>query len=154
MESKKGLYVGCGLTYAPESFKENVASVKETLRERNYDVLEFTGEQIATPSEVYIQDIQNCVKTCEVMLAIVDYPSLGLGWEMAVANTLKTPTLAIAQVNTTVSRLVLGAAEIIPSFYFQRYEVFQDIPDQLDYFLKDSNKLSATSRNITAVEAT
>lgn len=138
METKKSLYVGCGLTYAPEDFKQDVNGVKGTLYQRGYDILEFVGERSAPPSEVYIHDIKHCVEVAKAMLAIVDYPSHGLGWEMATADRLAIPTLVVAQVGRTVSRLVLGAAEVIPSFHFQRYEEFQDIPDQLDYFLESS----------------
>ena len=136
MELKKGLYVGCGLTYAPEDFKEGVAGVKAALSQRGYDILEFVGERSASPAEVYIHDIKQCVEVAKAMLAIVDYPSSGLGWEMATADKIGIPALVVARVGRTVSRLVLGAAEVIPSFRFQRYEEFRDIADQLDCFLE------------------
>ena len=132
---ENGLYVGCALTQAPDDFKKDVEDIKEVLRKRKYDVLEFVGSRSATPEEVYHRDIEQCVGRCSAMLAIVDYPSLGLGWEMATASSLKRPTLAVAQIGRAVSRLILGAAEVIPSFEFENYENIRDVPDQLDEFL-------------------
>ena len=129
---ENGLYVGCALTQAPDDFKKDVENLKGVLK---YDVLEFVGSRPAAPPEVYRQDIERSVGRCSAMLAIVDYPSLGLGWEMATASNLKTPTLAVAQVGRAISRLVLGAAEVIPSFEFENYEHLRDVPDQLDEFL-------------------
>ena len=135
MKPEKGLYVGCALTQAPDDFKREVEGVKGTLRGRGYDILEFVGSRPATPEEVYRWDIEQCVGQCGAMLAIADYPSLGLGWEMATASNLNIPTLAVARIGRTVTRLVLGAAEAVPSFEFARYEDLQDVPDRLDQFL-------------------
>ena len=132
---ENGLYVGCALTQAPDDFKKDVEDIKGVLRKRKYDVLEFVGSRPATPEEVYRWDIEQCIGRCSAMLAIVDYPSLGLGWEMATASNLKTPALAVAQIGRAVSRLILGAAEVIPSFEFENYENIRDVPDQLDEFL-------------------
>ncbi len=132
---ENGLYVGCALTQAPDDFKRDVEGVKGALRGRGYDVLEFVGSRPATPEEVYRWDIEQCVGQCSAMLAIADYPSLGLGWEMATASNLNIPTLAVARVGRSMTRLVLGAAEAVPSFEFARYEDLQDVPDQLDRFL-------------------
>ena len=132
---ENGLYVGCALTQAPEDFKKDVENIKGVLREREYDILEFVGDRPAAPEEVYRWDIEQCVVKCSAMLSIMDYPSHGLGWEMATAGNLGKPTLAVARVGRVVSRLILGAAEVISSFEFENYECLQDIPDQLDAFL-------------------
>lgn len=132
---ENGLYVGCALTQAPDDFKKSVEGIKESLRERGHSVLEFVGSKPASPEEVYRWDIMQCVGKCGVMLAIADYPSLGLGWEMATASYLEIPTLAVAQIGRSVTRLVLGAAEVVPSFEFERYEDLQDVPDQFEEFL-------------------
>ena len=133
--SERNLYVGCGLTQAPAEFKRQVAELKTELRCLGHSVLEFIGDRPATPAEVYTWDIEDCVKQSQAMLALVDYPSLGLGWEMAVAATEEIPTLVVARTDSLVSRLVIGAAECQPLFEFERYSDLADIPEQLSRFL-------------------
>lgn len=70
------------------------------------------------------------------MLAVVDYPSPGLGWEMAIASGLAIPTLIVAQSGRPVNRLVEGIAEVIPLFKLERYKNLQNVTDQLDHFLR------------------
>ena len=130
---ENGLYVGCGLTYAPKHFKREVEDLNDNLR-ADYKILDFVGDKPATNAEVYRWDI-NCVERCDAMLAIVDYPSLGLGWEMAAADHWKKPTLLVARVGREVSRLVLGAADDLPTFGFASYEYLRDVPEELDQFL-------------------
>ena len=132
-ESKKSLYVGCALTHAPEVFKQDVEDVIATLEE-DYRVLKFVGSKPAPPAEVYSHDIR-CVEAADAMLAIVDYPSLGLGWELATAGSLAKPTLAVARFGREVSRMILGAAEVLPAMGFGRYEDLRELPDRLDTFL-------------------
>ena len=131
---ENGLYVGCGLTYAPEHFKREVEDLKDNLR-ADYKILDFVGEKPATNAEVYLWDIEECVKGCDAMLAIVDHPSIGLGWEMCTADHGGKPTLFVARVGREVSRLVLGAAEVLPSFEFERYEDLWEVPEKLNRFL-------------------
>ena len=130
-----GLYVGCALAYAPDAFKESIKKIKDDLRQRGYRILDFLDADPANPEQVYRWDIEECVSKCSAMLAIADYPSLGLGWEMATAAHLGIPTLAVAQKDRLVTKFVLGAAEAVPSFCFARYENLRDIAEQMDKFL-------------------
>lgn len=138
--SKSNLYIGCALTYAPDNFKQDVEQLKDNLR-TDYDVLDFVGLKSGTAVEVYESDL-DCVRQCDYMLAITDYPSLGLGWELATATSLNKPTLAVAQVNNEVSRLVLGAAEVHACLDFEQYEDMQDIPDLLGDFILQTTELA------------
>lgn len=126
-DPKLKLYVGCSLIQAPSGFPEQVAKLKDILRSA-YEVFDFVGLTKGTVQEVYDWDINNCVSTCDLFLAICDYPSLGLGYEMAVAaRELKKPVLAVAHADIAMSRLILG----IPyaNFSFVRYkDLIQDVP--------------------------
>ena len=130
--TNNSLYVGCGLTHAPAEFKAGVEELKDSLRQ-DYDVLDFVGDQQATPEEVFNWDIR-CVGECGLMLAIADYPSLGLGYEIATANHHQTPTLAVAKIGSAVTRFLLGAPPVVPKFEFERYEDLQEVPDRLNSF--------------------
>lgn len=131
----RGLYVGCALTPpTPKSFVAGVESIKEALKEEGYSVLDFVGQNPATPQEVFDWDI-NCVRKCDAMLAIVDYPSQGLGWEMATAGQLGKPTLLVAQAERVVSRFTLGAAASLPNFEFSRYHDLEEVVERTSRFL-------------------
>lgn len=127
--AKKKLYVGCGLTLAPQSFRDSVAMLKKTLNQ-DWEILEFLGLVKGTDEDVYRNDIFKNVATCDAFLAVVDQPSLGLGWEMREALELKKPTLLVAAEGATVTRLVLGAVKLFPdTIKLRRYRDLQrDVP--------------------------
>jgi len=114
--------VGCALTDASEEFRASVEYFKKALRREGYEVFDFVGLVGDSSEEVYRWDIGHCVKDCEAFIAICDHPSLGLGYELAEAARLKKPILAVAQTDSRVTRLVLGAAEVVPHLRFERYK--------------------------------
>jgi hypothetical protein len=121
------LYVGCGLTHAPMEFKNSVAQLKIRLRAMpGLEVLDFLGTQ-GTPRDVYVNDIEKCVKVCDALLAICDYPSTGLGFEMATQVSRQKPILAVAHHQALVSRLILD-----PPLAFYNFESYwnlvEDVP--------------------------
>jgi hypothetical protein len=127
---KLKIYFGCGLTHAPESFKQQVADFKQKIREMfNVEVLEFFGTSSGTSSDVYRKDIHECVKECDIMIGDCTYPSTGLGWEMGTSvEKYRKPVLAIASVSSNVTRLVVGAeCEENPFFHFEYYVKIDDI---------------------------
>ncbi|HEV8677507.1 MAG TPA: hypothetical protein VN701_01610 [Candidatus Paceibacterota bacterium] len=130
---KLRLYVGCALTEAPPEFRERVEELKALLRPR-YDVLEFLGLMAGTPADVYETDIQANVCTADVMLAICDYPSTGLGFELAVAvRERRIPVLAVAHEKKRITRLVLGLPEHHGNAGFKTYrDLLGDVPRLLE----------------------
>ena len=127
------LYVGCSLSHASEAFKASVEELKEALRDRGYEVFNFLGLVDGTERDVYELDIQHNVAECDALIAICDEPSIGLGWEMAVAAKLNKKVLAVAHTDAKVTRLVLGAAEVEPHMRFGRYDnLVADVPGLVD----------------------
>ena len=121
----KVLYVGCALTHATEEFKQSVAELKEKLKKVAY-VLEFVGLENGTARDVYHHDINDCVRGCDLFVAICDQASIGLGHELAVqVEDRKMPTLGVAQVDSKITRLVLGIDQ--PNFEFVRYRDFEHL---------------------------
>lgn len=133
------IYVACSLTDAPESFIQFVSELKVLLRTEGHEVMEFFGLGDGSATEVYEMDIHRCVEECEVMLALCDIASTGLGWELGKAvEMLKKPTLALAHVKSKVSRLPIGAdCGRNPRYRFQLYVSLEDILFSLNRFLKD-----------------
>lgn len=129
---KTKLYVGCSLANAPEDFKKSVEVLKDRLKE-SYEVLEFKGQVAGTNKEVYKWDIEHCVADCDIFLAVCDFPSIGLGWELNEAIGLDKPTLGVAHTEAVMSRLILGAAEIKRNFTLRRYnDLLVDVPVFID----------------------
>ncbi len=95
---KLKLYVGCGLTLAPEEFRVWVEEVLKPLLREHFEVLQFAGLGDHTPEQVYEMDVEGCVARCDLFLAIQDFPSTGLGIEQAEAvKFYHKPTLCVGR---------------------------------------------------------
>lgn len=128
------LYIGCSLTQAPEDFKQKVEQAKKSLRGK-YEVLDFIGLEKGTANDVYNWDIHACVATCDAFVAIVDLPSIGLGYELGVAiEKLEKPTLILAHQDAKVSRLIYGIEK--PFVRTARYSTPSEIPTLVEEFTK------------------
>jgi hypothetical protein len=124
---KPKIYIGCSLTQAPEAFKESIESLKAQLR-AEYEILDFLGLKAGTPADVYQWDIHRCVATCDLFVAVCDYPAIGLGYELGVAvETFQKPTLAVAHKDTIITRLIQGIET--PFYSFERYETIEELPN-------------------------
>ncbi len=129
---KKKLYIGCALTNLPldkkVEFLRTIREVKNSLSEF-FEVMEFLGvddASQASPPEVYNFDIKECVMKADCMLAICDFPSLGLGYEIATAVEKRgIPVLAMAHKDSEVTRLIRGITH--PDFAFERYNSTEEI---------------------------
>lgn len=131
----KKLYVGCSLTQAPEDFKKQVEILKDALR-NDFEILDFIGLVSGTPKDVYEWDIQKCVATCDVFVAICDFPAIGLGYELGVAvEQLGKPTLALTHTDAKVSRLLLGITA--PHYQLLRYTSMTEIPDMIKKYSQE-----------------
>ena len=130
------LYIGCSLTKAGEQFKAEVEELKTALRGKGYEVLDFVGLVKGTPKDVYVWDINHCVATCDAFIAICDEPAIGLGYELCEAVRSGKPVLAVAHRDTTITRLVHGAAEVEPNLSFAIYNnLTEDVPQLLEKLL-------------------
>lgn len=130
------LYVGCDLTHASDNFKQKVTELKSRFRKiPEIQVLEFLGTTKGTPRDVFVHDIIDCVCACDVMVAICDEPSIGLGWEMATQVTRGRPLLAFGHLDSKITRLVLDPD--VSNYQFYRYEDFDDIYEIVMEMLED-----------------
>lgn len=117
------IYLAHSLTQAPEEFKTEMIKLRELLKTK-YEVLIFKGLIDGTPEDVYRHDVQ-CVKDCDLLLAEVSYPAIGLGFEIATAINQSKKILAVAKKDAKVSRLVLGIKET--NYSFKRYNKIEEI---------------------------
>jgi hypothetical protein len=134
--NKIKLYVGCALKHAPPQFVQDILEIRGQLaKDPRFEVLEFLGP--GNPKDVYAKDILECVENADIMLAICDLPSLGLGFEMAVhCKHHKRPLLAVAHKDSIVSGLIVGIHNEGP-FEFKRYDDLSSVPAILDKWIFD-----------------
>jgi hypothetical protein len=138
--SKKKLYIGCAINNLPDDKKDEflkmIAGLKKKLSKK-FKILDFMGalKKDASPEETYWRDIHECVGTADIMVAICDYPSTGLGYEMAVAIEQRgIPVLALAQYSSKVSNLIPGihGREKKKKYWFTRYRTIEQIPEIIE----------------------
>jgi predicted metal-binding protein len=132
---KKKLYIGCALTNLPadkrDALLEMISEIKKELS-KTFEILVFKGvsdlgsSKPLSVKEIYDFDIKECVMKAECMLAIVDYPSLGLGYEIATAvEKMGIPVLAVAHKDSIVTRLIMGIDH--KNFKFFNYNSAEEI---------------------------
>ena len=131
--NKLKLYFSCALTGLPEEHRQDMVALREHFKFQ-FDVFEFCPAD--TPmNEIYRHDIHVCVAQCDLMLAICDERSTGLGYELGCAiEKHNKPVLAVVQTGneSVVSKLIQGIEH--PRFKFQSYVSVSDIFDMLIHF--------------------
>jgi fructose-specific component phosphotransferase system IIB-like protein len=108
------VYWGCALTHAPEEYKGTMNRAISFIKNYHPQVqlLEFLGTTAGTSEDVYIQDIETNVASCNLFLNDVSCASLGLGFELASALLYyNKPVISFVHENIRLTRLLLGAAE-------------------------------------------
>lgn len=120
------VYVGCGLTHASQEFRDQVEAFKKDLGQF-CTVLDFLGiGTSATPRQVYDHDIGNCVENADLLVAICDEPSTGLGYELATQIEKRgKPCLMVARRGAVVTRLILDMGK--QGAEFRRYDHFSEV---------------------------
>ena len=102
------IYVGCALSRAPQEFKNEVKKLKEILSQDGHIILEFVIDLNVTDDGVYQNDV-HCISSCDIFLAITDFPSTGLGLEIGLAlERFHKPILCVYRNWDERSRMVHG----------------------------------------------
>lgn len=129
------VYVAGALTNATQAYKRNVQHFKELLRERtNSIVLRWVGEDAEIDPEFFSRDLGN-VNMCDVLIALVDQPSIGIGIELSHAISMRKLVLCLHHTNSPVSRMV-RAAVAAKHAELSAYVDLQDAADIAADFIK------------------
>ena len=146
MEKKKKLYIGCSLTLLPVDKKDDFLRMTSEIKKelgKYFEVLEFKGmadlltDHPLTPQQIYDFDIKECVMKADCMLAFCDYPSLGLGYEMATCIEKQgIPVLAVAHKDAIVGRIIRGIGHKDFKFFYYNSEE-EIIKKTLEIFLNE-----------------
>ncbi len=103
-----------------------IQSFISALESKGFEIPHFLGLIDGTAQDVFRHDIFNCVAKSDLMVAVCDLPSTGLGFEMCHAlHVCNIPLLAVGHEKSRVTRLVLGIDH--PLFTFQRYNSSDDL---------------------------
>lgn len=109
------VYVASGVTNAPDSFRDFVQDFKQKLRATTSAlVLEWIErDSPAVVDDFFRRDLNN-VSLCDVMIALVDEPSIGLGMEIEKAIVEKKRILCLHnEKNKVLSRLLMSAQDSV-----------------------------------------
>lgn len=135
LNKMKKLYIGCALTNLPAEKRNDFLKLIEYLNTNlkdYFEISEFLGvddlgtQNAFSPKEIYEHAITKSVMNADCMLAVCDYPSLGLGYEIGTAvEKLGIPVLAVARKGSLVTRLILGIQN--KNFTFAYYDSVDEI---------------------------
>jgi nucleoside 2-deoxyribosyltransferase len=114
------------------------------LKEKGHEVLTehiivdniFDFESQWSPQEIYERDIK-FLNQCDVVIAEVSNPSLGVGYEICYALEHQIPTLCIYQPGVFISRMIVGntSSDLTLFEYKDEKLLFQKV----DEFLKQTS---------------
>ena len=77
--------------------------------------LKSTGETIG-PVEIYKRDV-NWINECDILIAEVTVPSLGVGYEIGYAESLNKKIICLYQANENLSAMIKGNENITQISY-------------------------------------
>ena len=97
------------------------------------DPVALEAEKDRSPREVFERDV-NWVKEAEAMVAEVSTPSLGVGYEYALAVQLGKPVLCVYRSGVRLSKMVTGNPA--PNLTVATYSSEAELDEQLDVFLE------------------
>jgi hypothetical protein len=84
------------------------------------------------PREVFERD-SNWVRDCEAMIAEVSTPSLGVGYEYALAVQLGKPVLCAHRSGLRISKMITGNPA--PNLTVVAYSAEAELDEQVDAFI-------------------
>ncbi len=96
-------------------------------------------EQSISPQEVFIRD-SDWVEECDALVAEVSTPSHGVGYEIALALSLKKPVLCCYRKGKRISKMLIGNK--LPGFQLLAYKTKDELRSGLGNYLRllDSTK--------------
>ncbi len=90
-------------------------------------------EQVVEPEDVYRRDVE-WVTGCDVLVAEVSTPSHGVGYEIALAESLSKPVFCCYRMGSRVSKMILGNTS--PGFRVFCYSDITEAVEEVKVFLK------------------
>ena len=95
-------------------------------------------EQGLTSTEIYNRDI-NWINECDILVAEVSVPSLGVGYEIAYAEKLGKRIICLYDENINVSAMITGNKKI----KFIKYNNEDNLLKELEELLRNNNSTTS-----------
>ena len=96
------------------------------------DAAAIEAEKDRSPREVFERDV-NWVKDCDALIAEVSTPSLGVGYEIALAVQLGKPVLCVYRSGIRLSKMISG--NTAPNITVTAYSTEAELDQCVDTFL-------------------
>lgn len=125
-------YISCPLTHSPEETRQVYKKIQLALDLANLNCHAphtwadpiIKGVVDVTAEQVYKNDY-NHVVTAQLVIAVLNEPSLGVGIELQIAQQYGIPIIGVVHEDVTVSRMALGIPQML------RIIKYKDLPDML-----------------------
>src|SRR3989344_4715326 len=117
------IYLAAAITHAPEEFRSFIEDFRQVLKQ-DFEVLDFFGLKVGDPKDVYEYD-KKCLDECDIVVAEVSHPALGVGYEIGYALANRKKVLAFAKTGAATGRMIRGITD--SNFSFQYYDTEADI---------------------------
>ena len=136
----------CGSIAGGRSYLETYTKIVRSLQQNDHIVLTehiiapdvLDQENQLTPQQVYQRDV-DWLSSADAVIAEISNPSLGVGYEIAYALTLKKPVLALYQAGLFVSRMITGNPD--PQLQIQEYASEEEWQQIIDTFINHMSKV-------------
>ena len=134
------IYFAMALTHAPTDFvKMCGGELRKIMRKFGYRTLDFVGLADGTAEDVYLRDM-HAVCEADLLVAICDYPSLGLGMEVMARIHAKKPLVLCWRRGTKITRMLIGAS-VIENIRICQYDTIDDIARVVRDMLPQNEKV-------------
>lgn len=117
-------------------FKKMVDFIEEngsTVLDKHVADVNLTNKgEVVSNEEIYERDIA-WIKECDIVIAEVTTPSLGVGYELAFAQSIKKKVYTLSEEETKVSALIMGNK----SFQNYKYKTLDEALDIIKVILNN-----------------
>lgn len=135
------IYFACSIT-GGRAFETVYQAITRALLEDGHEVptahLADPGvkalEMIVSPRQVYERDVA-WIQACDALIAEVSTPSHGVGYEVALALSLRKPVLCCYQDGQPVSKMITGNSH--PNLRVATYQNANEAVEAVRAFLTD-----------------
>lgn len=124
------VYFASSITQASEDLKPLIAELQNRLKQE-FELFEFYGHKPGPALDMYLFNKVR-IDSCDLVVAEVSQPSLGVGYEIGYALSQGKKVVAFALENIIISRMITGNPN--PNLKFSRYKV----PDDVINILKEN----------------
>jgi hypothetical protein len=140
------VYVAAPYSRASPELGRFVHDFKDGLRRRTTAVvLEWAPEDVAELNESFFNRDMGNVHMCDLLIAIMEEPSIGVGIELAEAIRIRKRVFCLYPAGSSVSRLLRAAASTLP-IGIEPYETHEEAIERARSVILNEQALADSSK--------